>query len=128
MNSDIIKQKYQKACAEAVKSASNYFEQASESRSLNDWNKRQLADAGRGSVYVYFDKQRKALYVGQTSRNIKTRARDPESDHRQKIWWKRWVYLRFVPCEDAVERCTLELLLILHYLPTGNSNPGPRRL
>lgn len=103
-----------------------YFERVAEKRILADWNQGQLKDLKSGSVYVYFDSNDKALYVGETGGGIKARSRFPTSDHRKTTWWQEWRSLYFLPCSDRTDRLTLELLLVLSYQPKGNTKPGSR--
>jgi len=82
-----------------------------------------LRDTGKGSVYVYFTRKGRALYVGQTSRAVKARLHDQEAPHKKATWWNRWSNMRFFQTSDDMDRLTLEFLLILAYRPQENKKP-----
>ena len=88
--------------------------------------KGKLGDIGTGAVYVYFDKNKTPLYVGEAGRPIKRRMHDQTSPHKNKDWWKSWTTVRFLQIPNQTDRLTLELLLILSLNPSFNSKPGPR--
>jgi hypothetical protein len=115
-----------KSVQETAKRGQIYFVGAAKKRTLDEWNQRKLKDSKKGSVYVYFDANLNALYVGETGGGIKARSNFITSKHRNATWWKRWKHIYFLPCSDRTDRLTLELLLILSYQPKGNTKPGPR--
>jgi hypothetical protein len=88
--------------------------------------KGKLGDDGSGAVYVYFDENNVALYVGEAGRPIKKRMHDQTSPHTTTEWWDSWTSVRFLQIQDRTDRLTLELLLILAMKPKHNSKPGPR--
>lgn len=85
-----------------------------------------LGDDGNGAVYAYFDRNGRALYVGETSRPVKRRMHDQTSPHKKAKWWESWESIRFLQVRDQTDRLALELLLILSLCPTNNSKPRPR--
>ena len=89
--------------------------------------KGKLCDQGNGAVYIYY-KDRKAVYVGESSRPIKRRMHDQKSPHKKQSWWKEWTAVRFINIPERTDRLTLELLLILAYKPENNVKPGPRKV
>lgn len=113
----------------AARHARNFFTAKAEKRLLADWKRKGgLRDQKKGSVYVYFDSNRRALYVGETGGGIKERAGFPTARHRNQPWWRNWRYLYFYACSDQTERVTLELLLILAYRPKANRKPAARTI
>ena len=82
-----------------------------------------LSDSGSGSVYAYFSADKRALYVGQTGRYVKSRLHDQTSPHKLKDWWPRWKTMRFMKLPDDADRLILESLLIAGYEPTENKTP-----
>lgn len=90
--------------------------------------KGQLNDDGTGAVYVYFNENDEALYVGLTSRNVKARLHDQTSAHKQKLWWEQWQTMRFLQLSDDMDRQILEFLLILAYAPSCNQKPKAKNL
>jgi excinuclease UvrABC nuclease subunit len=87
-----------------------------------------LNDNGSGSVYAYFDAHGKAVYVGQTGRNVKARLYDETSPHKQKAWWHCWSFMRFLQVADETDRLVLESLLIAGYEPGENAKPKAKSI
>lgn len=87
-----------------------------------------LKDSRIGSVYAYFTKEGKAVYVGQTKRTVKARLYDKTSAHNKAQWWGEWMYMRFVQLPDDMDRLVLEFLLILTYSPTANRKPKSKSI
>jgi hypothetical protein len=113
----------------AVKAAREWFWNSTEKKTRNDFRtKKALGDDGSGAVYVFFDGNENALYVGQSGRHFKKRLYDPTSPHRKKPWWKKWRIVRFKQVHDQTDRLALELLVILALQPKFNSKPGGRVL
>ena len=90
--------------------------------------KGKLGDDGTGAVYVYYDEKGEALYVGITSRRVKSRLHDQTSPHKKKKWWNEWSFMRFVQLSDDMDRQILEFLLILSYSPKYNEKPKAKNL
>lgn len=106
-----------------------WFENRTESKNRSVFDtKGKLGDAGEGAVYVYYDHDGTALYVGQTSRNVKARLYDKTSPHKEKSWWPQWATMRFVQLPDEMDRLILEFMLILAYSPTHNEKPKAKNL
>lgn len=113
----------------AASVARAWFEDRTESKNRDTYfAKGQLGDEGGGAVYVYFAQDGKALYVGQTGRTIKSRQHDQASPHKEKWWWEKWSYMRFIPLNDEVDRLALESLLIAAYEPPGNEKPQAKSI
>ena len=87
-----------------------------------------LGDKKGGAVYVYFDSDDRALYVGETGGGVKERTHIATSKHTDKEWWKKWQYVRYFPTTNRTDRLVLELLLILAYEPLYNVKPGQRSI
>lgn len=85
---------------------------------------RLVGDRGNGAVYVYFDAQDQAVYVGETGRHVKSRLHDQTSAHKNSIWWKTWATMRFLPMSDKSDRLIMETLLITSLNPKHNVKPG----
>lgn len=85
---------------------------------------RLVGDRGDGAVYVYFDAQDQAVYVGETGRHVKSRLHDQTSAHKKSIWWKTWSTMRFLPMSDKSDRLIMETLLITSFNPKHNVKPG----
>lgn len=85
---------------------------------------RLMGDRGNGAVYVYFDAQGQAVYVGETGRHVKSRLHDQTSPHKNSIWWKTWSTMRFLPMSDKSDRLIMETLLITSLNPKHNVKPG----
>jgi len=85
---------------------------------------RLVGDRGNGAVYVYFDAQGDAVYVGETGRHVKSRLHDQTSAHKNSIWWKTWSTMRFLPMSDKSDRLIMETLLITSLNPKHNVKPG----
>jgi len=83
-----------------------------------------LGDQGKGAVYVYSDKKGVALYVGQTSRQVKRRMHDQLAAHKLSIWWNDWDSMRFLPLANEADRFVLEALLIVSMKPRFNRRPS----
>jgi len=106
-----------------------WFESRTEPKSRAVFEaKGKLGDDGNGAVYVYFDKNDNALYVGLTSRKVKCRLHDQTSPHKKKPWWKDWTTMRFVQLSDDMDRQIMEFLLILSYSPKHNEKPKAKNL
>ncbi|MGA7540698.1 MAG: hypothetical protein WBW93_18220 [Steroidobacteraceae bacterium] len=99
------------------------------SRSHGDWDRRGgLSDSRHGAVYVFFDRNGNALYVGQTGASLKERANYETSRHYDTVWWNKWTTLRFLNIGGETDRLALELLLILSLAPNHNVTPCFRPL
>jgi hypothetical protein len=106
-----------------------WFESRTQAKSRDVFEaKGQLGDDGTGAVYAYFDQKGKALYVGLTSRTVKSRLHDQTSPHKHKPWWVKWETMRFVQLSDDMDRQILEFLLILSYSPAYNEKPKAKNL
>ena len=106
-----------------------WFEDRTEPKSRDVFEaKGKLGDDGSGAVYAYFDKNNIALYVGLTSRKVKSRLHDVTSPHKKKSWWKQWKTMRFVQLSDDMDRQILEFLLIISYAPQFNEKPKAKNL
>ncbi len=90
--------------------------------------KGKLGDNGKGAVYAYFNDKDQALYIGLTSRTVKSRLHDQTSPHKKKEWWSQWSYMRFVQLPDDMDRQVLEFLLILAYSPVHNEKPKAKNI
>jgi len=98
-------------------------------RTREQWEaKGQLGDEGNGAVYMFFNAQDRAVYVGETGRTIKSRQHDENSPHKLAPWWPSWTKVLFVAVPDRTDRLTLELLLILGLSPEANEKPGGREI
>lgn len=107
--------------------ARDWFLTSTSPKSRNDFfAKGKIGDDGLGSVYAYFNKENEALYVGETSRSIKSRMHDQTSPHKSTVWWESWENVRFLKMKNRTDRLVLELLLILSLQPKHNFKPGPR--
>lgn len=119
----IVRQSLKKAAIDAM----NWFSSDAASKGREDFLARgKHGDNGTGAVYVYFDENNSALYVGESSRHIKKRMHDQRSPHKTTEWWESWKTVKFLQVQDRTDRLTLELLLILALKPKFNSKPGPR--
>lgn len=106
-----------------------WFESRTEKKSREQFEgKGKLGDEGTGAVYVYFNDCNEAMYVGLTSRRVKSRLHDQTSPHKKKDWWPKWSYMRFVQLPDDMDRQVLEFLLILAYSPKYNEKPKAKDL
>lgn len=106
-----------------------WFEDRTEPKSREVFEaKGKLGDDGSGAVYAYFDNNNKALYVGLTSRKVKSRLHDVTSAHKNKPWWEQWKKMRFVQLSDDMDRQILEFLLIISYAPQFNEKPKAKNL
>lgn len=85
---------------------------------------RLVGDRANGAVYVYFDAQGDAVYIGETGRHVKSRLHDQTSAHKKSIWWKTWATIRFLPMSDKSDRLIMETLLITSLNPKHNVKPG----
>jgi hypothetical protein len=81
-------------------------------------------DKGEGAVYVYFDADGRALYVGETSRRVKARMHDQTSPHKATVWWPKWQSMRFLTMMSKSDRLVMEMLLIAAMNPEFNVKPG----
>ncbi len=115
--------------AATSKSAKNWFWDASTKKPRKDYEARgKLGDKGTGSVYVYIGDNEEIIYIGETSRTIKSRQHDQTSPHKKQKWWSHWKEVRFIHVSDRTARITLELLLILQLEPRENTKPGYREI
>jgi hypothetical protein len=117
------------AVDKASATAMEYFKSRSAKLDRNDFEKKgSVSDFSVGCVYIFFDAEQNALYVGQTSHSIKARSRYQTSPHAKKDWWKHWKFVHAVEARSEVERLILELLLILAYKPSSNKRPKIRAI
>ncbi len=112
----------------ASDSAKQWFEEQTVKVSKEKLSRSKMGDTGKGTVYVYFNSDKSALYVGQTSRHVKARLYDQTSPHKKKDWWGYFEHIRFVQMQDPIDRLVLEFLLILAYSPTENRNPQSKKI
>lgn len=116
-----------KSLSKASSDARDWFLISTSPKSRIDFfAKRKIGDDGSGAVYAYFDKENEALYVGETSRPIKSRMHDQTSPHKSTVWWESWESVRFLQMKNRTDRLILELLLIIELQPKHNFKPGPR--
>ena len=119
-------QKLQRTTSRTATSAKVWFEAESELVKKAQFKTTGgLKDAGTGAVYVYF-RNKNVEYVGETSRKVKARMHDVTSPHKKAKWWPTWTHMRFLQISNRTDRLTLELLLVLGYLPKYNEKPGAR--
>ncbi|MDD5273522.1 MAG: GIY-YIG nuclease family protein [Methylovulum sp.] len=122
-----------KTLRESIKSSTDlakiWFESKTTAKDRETFEaKGKLGDTNEGSVYVYYEQNGSALYVGQTSNGIKTRLHHQTSAHKTKLWWTNWTTMRFVQLPDETDRLVLELMLILAYSPRYNIKPKAKNL
>ncbi len=109
--------------------ARKWFEQESpEIKKRQFKQKGGLNDKKKGAVYVYFDKNRQVLYVGETGGGVKERTHFKTARHTETEWWPKWQRVRFMSMVDRTSRLTLEMLLILAYQPPYNKKPEARKI
>jgi hypothetical protein len=122
-------QTLRKSLAVTAAMARKWFEERATLKTAEQFKARGgLGDKHMGAVYVYFDAQGRALYVGETGGGVKARTHFPTSPHKNQPWWKRWTHIRFVAMPDAADRLTLESLLIAIYEPSENKKPRAKRI
>ena len=102
-----------------------WFESRTDSKDTATFESKRnkIMDRKNGAVYVYYDKNCKALYVGETSGAVKSRLHTATAPHKRTVWWKMWETMRFIQLPDHMDRLTLEFLLILSYAPKHNKKP-----
>ncbi|MDB5240890.1 MAG: hypothetical protein JWP57_1515, partial [Spirosoma sp.] len=100
------------------------FESATVPVGKSSFSRSKMGDNGTGAVYVYYDANGDAIYVGQTGRYVKSRLYDKTSPHAQKAWYNNWVEMRFLPMQKDADRLVLEFLLIIAYQPPNNLKPS----
>jgi hypothetical protein len=111
----------------AAKAVADFFKNSATPAITRDEFKmrgRLVGDRADGAVYVYFDAQGDAVYVGETGRHVKSRLHDQTSAHKNSIWWKTWTTMRFLPMSDKSDRLIMETLLITSLNPKHNVKPG----
>jgi hypothetical protein len=111
----------------AAKAVADFFKNSATLAITRDEFKKRgrlVGDRSDGAVYVYFDAQGDAVYVGETGRHVKSRLHDQTSAHKNSIWWKTWTTMRFLPMSDNSDRLIMETLLITSLNPKHNVKPG----
>ena len=112
---------------DSANAAHKWFVAETTAKTFSEYmSKGTLGDAGKGAVYVYFDQDQNALYVGETGRAIKRRMHDKTSPHKGSRWWKKWTHVRLLPMPNRTDRLAMELLLVLALQPPYNTKPGAR--
>lgn len=101
-----------------------------------DWHDRNFPDAERAGCYLFFDEDRKLVYIGKCSLNhslgrriasyfvLGPESRSPQARHS---WDAAPFYLRTIPVERAYEAPSLEEYLIEVLQPPANTHKGHRR-
>lgn len=120
-------EKLKKRLSLSALTAKRWFMEESSEKSRKDYfSVGMLGDPGTGAVYVYFDKDGCALYVGESGRPIKRRMHDEKSPHKKAPWWSEWHTVRLLPQTHRTDRIALEMLLVLAFQPAHNTKPGKR--
>lgn len=96
--------------------------------SRSDYSAKGKMPKSNAVVYAYFDEVGNCLYVGETSRRIKSRMHDERSPHKMAGWWCIWKTVRFIQVINRTDRLLLEFLLILALQPKCNSKPAAREI